>query len=54
MIDIIAVVCGWIWIAANIAIVIFACLALFADWSWWNVLFALLTAGVSKWIAEAL
>jgi len=54
MVELLAKLCGWIWIAANIAIVGLAGMALFSDWSWWNVFFALVIAGVSKWLAEIL
>ncbi len=44
--------CGWVWIGGGIATVIFAALALFADWSWWNVLYAVIVSGIAKWLAR--
>ena len=43
---------GWLWIGAAIAAVIFAGLALFGDWSWWNVLYALIVSAVAKWLTR--
>ena len=43
---------GWIWIAGGIAVLILAALALFADWSWWNVLYAAFVSVIAKWLAR--
>jgi membrane protein implicated in regulation of membrane protease activity len=43
---------GWFWIGGGIAVLIFAALALFSDWSWWNVLYAAIVSGVAKWLAR--
>ena len=43
---------GWLWIGAGIAAVIFAGLALFGDWSWWNVLYAVIVSAVAKWLTR--
>jgi hypothetical protein len=43
---------GWVWIGSGIAALAFAALALFGDWSWWNVLFAVIVSGVAKWLAR--
>ena len=43
---------GWIWIGAGIATLVFAGLALFGDYSWWNVLYAVIVSGVAKWLAR--
>src|SRR3546814_16261664 len=31
---------------------VFAGLALFGDWSWWNVLYAAIVSGVAKWLTR--
>jgi len=43
---------GWVWIGGGIAALVFAGLALFGDWSWWNVLYAAIVSGVAKWLAR--
>ena len=43
---------GWVWIGSTIAVLVFAGLALFSDWSWWNVLYALIASGIAKWLAR--
>jgi len=43
---------GWIWIGAVVAFIVFIGLAFFGDWSWWNVLWAFLVGGVSKWLTR--
>ena len=43
---------GWIWIGGGIAILLFAGLAWFVDWSWWNLLYAAIVSGVAKWLAR--
>ncbi|MGF1609519.1 MAG: NfeD family protein [Kiloniellales bacterium] len=43
---------GWVWIGGGIAALVFAGLALFSDWSWWNVLYAAIVSGVAKWLAR--
>lgn len=43
---------GWVWIGGGIAALVFAGLALFGDWSWWNVLYAVIVSGVAKWLAR--
>lgn len=43
---------GLIWIGGGIAALTFVVLALFADWSWWNVLYAAVVSGVAKWLAR--
>lgn len=35
-----------------IAALVFAGLAFFGDWSWWNVLYAAIVSGVAKWLAR--
>src|SRR3546814_5413877 len=43
---------GWVWIGGGIAAMVFAGLALFGDWSWWNVLYAAIVSGVAKWLTR--
>ena len=43
---------GWIWIGASVAALVLIGCALFLDWSWWNVLYAVLIGGVAKWLTR--
>jgi hypothetical protein len=43
---------GWIWIIASLAVVGLAIWAVFFEGSWWNVLWAFITPGVTKWLAR--
>lgn len=43
---------GWIWIGSTIALLVLAGLAIFSDWSWWNVLYAFIAGGLAKWLAR--
>ena len=52
--ELLAGMTGWFWIGASIAAIVFAGLALFGDYSWWNVLYALLAASGAKIIALVL
>jgi hypothetical protein len=50
--EVIAGLFGWVWIAGGILTLVFAGLALFGEWSWWNVLYAVIISGVAKWLAR--
>jgi membrane protein implicated in regulation of membrane protease activity len=41
---------GWVWIASSIIALVFVGLALFGEWSWWNVLYAVIVSIVAKWL----
>jgi len=43
---------GWIWIISSVAVLFFIGMALFSDWSWWNVLYSFIVGGVAKWLAR--
>ena len=43
---------GWIWIGASLATLLFVAMALFSDWSWWNVLYAIIVGAVAKWLTR--
>ena len=43
---------GWVWIGATIAVLVLVGFAIFSDWSWWNVLYAVILGGVAKWLAK--
>lgn len=50
--ELVAGVFGWIWIIASIGALYFAAVAMFSTGSWWNVLWALVVAAVTKWLAR--
>jgi membrane protein implicated in regulation of membrane protease activity len=43
---------GFIWIGASVATLVFIGMALFSDWAWLNVLYALLVGALGKWLAR--
>ena len=43
---------GWVWIATSVVALICVGFALLGDWSWWNVLYAVIVGGVAKWLAR--
>ncbi len=43
---------GWVWIGASVSVLGFVAMALASDWSWWNVLYAVIVGAVAKWLAK--
>lgn len=43
---------GWFWIGASLATVGFVAMVFVYDWSWWNVLYAIIVGALAKWLGR--
>jgi hypothetical protein len=54
ILELLAGLFGWVWIASSVYSIILTGMALFSTGSWWNVLYCCLVGGISKWLMKGL